>query len=114
MINKFKNWIRSVSDLDIVINDDINVDIAKENYQKYQDDLEQKRRDYIKSLCRKINEASRHGCKSIETETLLSRFMTYEFLMEIKKYFEQRGFLVTEESNGSGVITSWLRISWEE
>lgn len=109
-----KNWIKkTINCIDNDIDNDVNVDIARENYQKYQDELEKQRKDYIKSLYNKIRYASRHGCKSIETANLLENFMTYKFLMELKEHFEQRGFDVREESSRSGIITSWLRISWE-
>ena len=110
MINMFKlkikNWCPEFDDFD--------VNVAKSNYKKYQDKLECKRRDYIKTLCDEIKIASRNGCQSIETENLLNDMMTYEFMMELKEYFEQKGFNVKEVSNGYGVITSWLRISWED
>ena len=116
LANRIKNWLIDMINLgmryDVDITDDVNIDIAKANYQKYQDELEQKRKDYIKTLCNRIKTASRNGCKSIETESSLNDFMTHEFMMEIKCYFEQRGFNVKEESSFSGVFTSWLRISW--
>lgn len=111
--NKIKNWLRDVVNLGVDASGDVNADIAKANYQKYQDELEQQRKDYIKTVCNRIKIESRNGCKSIETANLLNDFMTYEFMMELKEYFEQRGFCVKEESNRSGVLTSWLRISWE-
>lgn len=111
--DKIKNWIRDIINLGMAdTTDDVNVDIAKANYQKYQDELEQRRKDYIKTLCDRIKIVSRDGCKSIETANLLNDFMTYEFMMELKEYFEQRGFNVKEERSNTGVITSWLRISW--
>lgn len=108
-----KNWINNIINLSINANDDVNVDIARENYQAYQKELECKQKDYIKTLCNEIKICSRKGWKSIKTEDLLNDFMTYEFMMEIKEYFEQRGFHVKEEGNRSGILTSWLRISWE-
>lgn len=115
--DKIKNWFRDAINLGMAVSDDVNVDIARINYQAYQqayqDELEQRRKDYIKTICNRIKVVSRDGCQSIETENLLNDFMTYEFMMELKEYFEQRGFHVTEEGSNSGVITSWLRISWE-
>ena len=111
--NKIKNWLRDAMNLGMDVSDDVTVDVAKANYQKYQDELEQKRKDYIKTICNRIKADSRNGRKSIVTATLLNNdFMTYDFMMEMKEYFEQRGFCVKEESNSSGTITSWLRISW--
>lgn len=112
--NKIKNWIKDVINLGFSdATDDINVDIARANYQKYQDELKQQQKDYIKTVCDRIKIESRNGCRSIETANLLNDFMTYEFMMKLKEYFEQRGFQVKEESNSSGILTSWLRISWE-
>ena len=112
--DKIKNWIRDAINLGMTDTaDDVNVDIARANYQKYQDELKQRQKNYIKTVCDRIKIASRDGCKSIETANLLNDFMTYEFMMELKEYFEQRGFQVKEESSSSGVLTSWLRISWE-
>jgi hypothetical protein len=112
--NKIKNWFKDIINLGMdVDNDDVNVNIAKANYQKYQDELERQRRNYIKTVCNVIKMESRNGSKSITTATLLEDFMNYEFMMEMKEYFEQRGFHVKEESNCSGILTSWLRISWE-
>ena len=113
MKNKIKNWIKDIINLGIQDTiDDVNVDIARANYQKYQDELKEIQKNYIKTVCDRIKIASRDGCKSIETENSLADFMTHEFMMEMKEYFEQRGFCVKEESNKSDLITSWLRISW--
>ena len=111
--NKIKKLLKDVDNLDMVINDDVNIDIARANYQKYQDDLKQRQKEYIKTLCNEIRKCSRQGWKSVTTEDLSCKFMTYEFMMELKEYFEQRGFNVKEESFKTGRITSWLRISWE-
>ena len=111
--NKIKNWLRGIINLSVDTSDDVNVDIARANYQKYQDELEQRQKDYIVAVCNRIKGASRNGYKNIETANLLNDFMTYEFMMELKEYFEQRGFNVKEESSSTGAITSWLRISWE-
>lgn len=95
--------------------EELTVDVAKANYQKYCDDLKKERSDYIKSLCSEIKIKSRNGAKFIETVSLLKDFMTYDYMInELKPYFESRGFKVTEEDNNTGVITSWLRISWED
>ena len=113
MKNKIKNWFKNIINLVTQdVTDDVNVDIARTNYQKYQDELKEIQKNYIKTVCNKIKIASRDGCKSIKTVNSLADFMTHEFMMEMKEYFEQRGFCVKEESNKSGLITSWLRISW--
>ena len=112
----FKNWIRDMFDLsNIKFDDDVNIDIAKANYQKYQDDLKEKQTNYIKTVCGRIKVASRDGDKFIDTFALRDEaFMTYEFMMEMKEYFEHRGFKVVEKRNCYGAIKTWLRISWDE
>ena len=108
-----ENCIKDIINLGIQDTiDDVNVDIARANYQKYQDELKEIQKNYIKTVCDKIKIASRDSYKSIETVNSLSDFMTHEFMMEMKEYFKQRGFCVKEESDKSGFITSWLRISW--
>ena len=111
--NKFTNWLRDMFNLGMVISNDVHIDIAKANYQKYQDDLKRKREEYLKALCQEIKIVSRGGLTYITTANLKEEWMTYEFLMEMKDYFEQRGFNVKEEHNYYGVLTSWLKISWE-
>ena len=103
----FKNWFKQKAKGDVTVAE------ARANYQKHQDDLNLERMKYIKRLCNRIKEDSRKGCTYIRTINTLNGFMTYDYMIEIKSYFEQRGFKVTEESNSSGYITSWLKISWE-
>jgi hypothetical protein len=110
---RIKEWFKDINNFGIDQSDDVNVDIARTNYQKYQDEQEKERRNYLKEVCREIKIASRCGKKSITTATLLdTSFMTYKFMLEMKDYFEQRGFVVKEENNRSGILTSWLKISW--
>lgn len=104
-IEKIKNWLNG--------DDGITVDIARANYKKHEDSLNRMRNTYIKELCKSIKIEARKGYKSITTADTCYDFMTYEFLEEIQEYFEQRGFKVKEESNRTGVLKSWLRISWE-
>lgn len=93
---------------------DFTVDTAKSNYKKYQNDLKRKQMDYIRHLCDEIKVVSRRGQQSVETVNLLNDFMTRDFMIELKEYFENKGFSVKEESNKTGILTSWLRISWED
>jgi hypothetical protein len=104
-LKKIKNWLKS--------NDDITVDVARDNYKKYEDGLEKMRKTYIKGLCDQIKTEARKGHKSITTLDTCYDFVTYEYLEDLKEYFEQRGFKVKEESNHTGILKSWLRISWE-
>jgi hypothetical protein len=105
IIEKFKNWISG--------NDGITVDIAKSEYKKHKDDLEKMRKAYLKGLCDEIKTEARKGRKSTTTLDTCYDFVTYEYLKEVKEYFEQRGFTVKEESNRTGILKSWLRIIWE-
>ena len=105
LIKKIINWFEN--------KDDVTADIAKSNNKFYQYQLEERRRDYIKSLCKQIKIESLKGSKCIITADLQHEIMSYDFMMELKEYFEQRGFNVEEKSNRCGVLTSWLRISWE-
>ena len=108
--DKIKSWIKNTINLGVDASDDVNIDIARANYQMYQDELEQQRKDYINSLCNRIKIFARYGDQFIVTASSLNDFMTHEFMMELKEYFEQRGFRVREESD---LTSSWLRISWE-
>ena len=105
MFKKIMSWFEN--------KDDVTADIARSNNRWHEFFLEERRSEYIKTLCRQIKIESINGNKSITTMTLRDEIMTYEYMMKIKEYFEQRGFNVKEESNRSGVLTSWLRISWQ-
>lgn len=102
---KIKNWLNC--------NEDMTVDIARSNYKKYEDGLEKMRKAYIKGLCDQIKTDARKGYKSTTTLDTCYDFVTHEYLEELKEYFEQRGFIVREESAHTGVLKSWLRIIWE-
>ena len=96
-------------------NCDVDAEVAKSNYKKYLDELDKERQEYIKELCTRIKKESRRGCKCVCTACSLEDFMSYDYMMNtLKPYFEQRGFIVTEECNRSGILTSWLKIRWEE
>lgn len=104
-LENIKNWLNG--------NGGITVDIAKANYKKYEDSLKRIQKAYINGLCHGIKTEARKGKKSITTVDTCYDFMTYEFMYEVKEYFEQRGFKVKEESNRTGILKSWLRIIWE-
>lgn len=111
----FKDWIKDLFNLGVEASDDVNIDIARANYQKHQDDLKRNQNDYIKTLCGKIKVASRDGRKYIETLGVCDEdFITREFLGEMKEYFEQRGFDVKTENHYYGIDYPWLKISWHE
>lgn len=109
----FKDWIKYLWNLGMDTSDDINIDIARANYQKHQNDLKRKQNDYIKTLCGAIKVDARKGKKYIDTLNVLEKdFMTAEFIIEMKTYFEQRGFKA--DVTNCGLSRCWLRISWDE
>lgn len=88
---------------------DIAVDTARTNYAKYERNLKRRQKQHIKDLCKSIRSLSKNGCRFITTADTYYDFVTYEFLHEIKEYFEQRGFEVKEID---GTESSWLKIIW--
>lgn len=104
-LKNIKNWFNGYGDT--------TVEVARDIRKKHEDDLEKMRKAYIKELCDQIKTDARKGCKSTTTVDTLYDFITYEYLNELKEYFEQRGFKVKEESNRTGILKSWLRIIWE-
>lgn len=111
----FKDWIINIFNLGMPENgdDDIDINIAKANYQQYQEDLKQQQKEYIKTLCNQIKAYSRGGWEYVDTYELSSRLNTPEFRAEMKEYFEQRGFVVQEKSANYGVLETWLQIRWD-
>ena len=105
-IEKLKNWLVGL--------DDVTADIARDNYKKYERQLKKMQASYIRGLCDQIKSEARSGKKSITTVDTCYDFFTYEFMAEVKEYFEKRGFNVKEESNRTGVLKSWLRIRWDK
>ena len=108
--NKFKNWLRDAINYSMNIGNDVTVDVANSNYQKYQDELKKKRKEYIKTLCNRIKSQSRDGYKHIATMNFSNEIMSFEFIDELRVYFEQRGFEVVERH---GLFEGWLEISWQ-
>ena len=104
-IEKLKSWLAGV--------DDVTVDIARANYKKYENQLKKMQCAYIRGLCDQIKAESKQGKKSITTLDTCYDFFTYEFMEEVKEYFEQRGFTVKKESNHTCILKSWLRIRWD-
>ena len=109
----FKDWIKDMFTLDMEVSDDVNVDIARANYQKYQDDLKCKQTNYIKTVCQRIKILSREGKQYIKTLSEGEEpFITRYFIQEMKEYFEKRGFKVQKNHDYYG--TPYLKISWDE
>ena len=94
---------------------DITFDMARANYNEYEQELKKQQQNYIKELCEEIKLMSRAGKLSTTTfYTQQEKFMTDDFLQELKTYFTSRGFKVKEENYIYSMITKYLRISWEE
>ena len=87
----------------------ITAEKARKNIKRHEKAVKRRQKEYIKTLCKEIKIASNYGGSSITTCDTLDKIMTREFMNEIRKYFEQRGFFVTEEK----YLTCWLRISWQ-
>lgn len=92
----------------------INIDVARKNIQAHEKRMEKLRRKYIKELCKDIDRESKRGRKYICTKNSQEKFMTYDYMMEIKVYFEKLGFMVTEKESYHGTFISYLKISWED
>ena len=91
MLEKIKKWLNGVKDFENP--EDITADEARSNYDKYQKDLERRRQEYKKELCKEIKEVSRRGARCVQSENYHADFMTREFLLgELKQYFEEKGF----------------------
>lgn len=105
-------------------NKDINVEVARDNYRLYQNELIQREQGYIKKWCKQINTASREGEKYICTNDFLvssdgnmillvcdddghcydlSSDSSIEYF---KEYFEERGFSVLIEK----LQNNWCRL----
>lgn len=119
LIKRVKNWIQDINDLILIMSqdgiDDVNVNIAKKNYQKHQQEqqnqLDQKRQDYLISLCKRIKIVSKQGGTSICTHSFENKLMTDDFMIEIQEYFKKRGFRVQKKKAFNHY--DYLEISWE-
>lgn len=119
MLEKIKKWLSNIKDFDDELSqlnsdpEDITVDEARSNNDKYQKDLERRRQEYKKELCKEIKAASRRGARCVQSENFHADFMSYDFLVgELKQYFEDKGFDVKVVDSRYGLMTSWLEISW--
>ena len=110
-------------------NYDINVEIAKRNYEEYQNDLKQRSKDIIKKWNKKIMEASSKGEKSLMTNQFVTdddkdkiRYMLSEFnscvdfplgatLTHFCQYYESKGFKVVRIEYPTNNICC-LKIIW--
>ncbi len=67
----------------------------------------------IYELEEEIKQAALDGHLSIITHNAHYDFMSFDYLDELKKYFENKGFNVEKERSNSAFLTYWLRISWK-
>ena len=114
MFTRLLEWLSDLSGNKQHDSDDVTVEIARENYQKYLDEVEQKKKEYIKFLCDEIKVRSRAGRTKTFIGDIDSKLETIDFFMEIKDYFEARGFTVEYEFHDRDPMRRWLRISWLE
>lgn len=110
-------------------NYDINVEIAKRNYEEYQNDLRQRSKDIIKKWNKKIMEASNKGEKFLMTNQFITdddkdkiRYMLSESnccvdfplgatLTHFQQYYESKGFEVIRMEYPTNNICC-LKIIW--
>ena len=94
--------------------EELTVDVARANYQRYLKELDKKREEYKLELCDEIERYSRSGFTFTITRHThgLDRFITKDYLNELQNYFEAKGFTtrIVEYDDGD----AYLRISWGE
>ena len=132
---KIQNAIKYVADIDEIIsnygndNCDINAEIAKHNYEEYQNDLKQRSKDLIKKWNKKIMEASSKGEKFFMTNQFITDddkdkilhmlsesnccvdFPLDATLKHFQQYYENKGFKVVRIEYPNNNICC-LKIIW--
>ena len=89
--------------------------VARENNQKYLEELRLKQQEYKLELCNEIRWRSRRGHKYVDTYNAggYCGFVTREYLEnDLKNYFESKGFTTKFIDYGDG--SGYLKISWGE
>lgn len=113
-MNKFLKWfLKWFFNQDDERIDDISVDTAKANYQKYQEELNAWKEFYIKKICADINKASRSGSLYLYVDDIPEELETRAFIQEIKEYFEARGFAVELRHFDVDFMQTTVKIMWE-
>lgn len=132
----FKNMLKDAANIDDYISNygkdndcDVDVKTARHNYEKYQNDLEQRQQDLIKKWCKEIKEASSNGKKFISTNQFVTEddknkilwlindggnlcdFPSNSSLEYFQQYFEERGFKVVKIEYPTNNICC-LKIIW--
>ena len=133
---KLSETMKDISDLDKSMSnygkdDDYSIDAetARRNYEAYQNDLNERCRDFIKKWNKEIRLASTQGKKDILTNKFITDddrntirlvlndaecvcdFTINTTLQYFQQYFEDRGFKVVRIDYTHDNI-SWLKISW--
>lgn len=118
---KFLDMMQDAADIDNYISNygndndyDINVKVARDNYEAHQNSLKQRQQDIIKKWCKEIKEASSRGEKLIFTDRFITDddknkilylingagcacdFPPDSTLEYFQHYFEERGFKVVK------------------
>lgn len=128
-----KNMIKETEELNNSLSDnyeieDINAEIARNNYQKYQTKLKQREQNYINKWNKEIKIASREGAKYIFTNHFLINDVekillvygddgsVYDLpsdssIQYFKEYYEDKGFNVAVQKDAN---LCWLIIRWIE
>jgi hypothetical protein len=90
------------------------VDKMRIHNQTHEAGFNQKQNKYIKSLFKEIEIGAKNGNHSVTTlqRPCFEDWFTYDFYKSIPEIFKSEGFIVEEESNRTGLLTSWWRISW--
>ncbi len=112
MFDKIVQWLYSTFGPEQEVNEDVTVDEAIMNYQKYQDDLKECLAEYIKTICSDIKKESRSGRKHIYIEDLPREFDYPEYIQKIRAYFESRGFTVETRYENESFMKTRIKISW--
>lgn len=127
--------VKEAADIDNYISNygkddyDVDVEIAKHNYEVHQNDLNKRCQNLIKKWCRKINEASCKGEKFIFTDKFITDdgknkilhlidsanccrdFPPDATLQYFQRFFEDRGFKVVKIEYPTNNICC-LKIIW--
>lgn len=95
--------------------DDIDIEIAKNNYQKHKEKIKIKQDDYKKKLICLINQNSKDGYLNTDTINIHDEdFMSYDFLIELAEYFTNKGFKCEMLCINKTRADGYLRISgWQ-
>jgi hypothetical protein len=112
MFNRILQWLCDILGPEKDGNYDVTIEDAKKNYQKYQDEVKERMDKYIKTVCFNIKTKARSGSKDIRLDDLPKELDRSEYIQEIKKYFESRGFTVTTRYEDSIFYQTEIKISW--